>query len=78
MNIGLVYNWPEGKNSELDLIGRICLVLDKQGHKGIIIDPFGKLLDLSGVYVTPVEFVDAIISAVSKEDRCPCPSALAG
>jgi len=58
MNIGLVYNWPGGKNSELDLIGRICLVLDKQGHKGIIIDPFGKLLDLSGEYVTPVEFVD--------------------
>ena len=58
MKIALVYNWPGVKNSELDLIGRIGLVLRNQGHQSFIVDPFGKILEHTGEYISPLEFVD--------------------
>ena len=58
MKIALVYNWPGVKNSELELIGRIGLVLHDQGHQSYIVDPFGKILDLAGEYASPVDYVD--------------------
>ena len=58
MNIALVYNWPGVKNSELDLIGRIGKVIHDRGYQSFIVDPFGKMLDHTGEYITPSESVD--------------------
>ncbi|RMG92891.1 MAG: glycosyltransferase family 1 protein [Zetaproteobacteria bacterium] len=54
MHIGLVYNWPNTKTSELDLIGRMKAILQRQGHIVTIIDPFGKIMELDGSYRTPM------------------------
>lgn len=45
MHIGLVHNWPGSKNSELDLIQRISLLLTRWGHVVSVLDPAGKKLD---------------------------------
>lgn len=45
MHIGLVHNWPGSKNSELDLIQRISLLLNRWGHEVSVLDPTGKKLD---------------------------------
>lgn len=58
MKIGLIYNWPGARNSELDLIGRIYEVLESLGHTAFILDPFGKPLDLEGNYTEPREIMD--------------------
>ncbi len=58
MKIGLVYNWPGAKNSELDLIGRITEVLTSMGHKPCCVDPFGKILNSDGEYIEPRKHVD--------------------
>jgi len=56
MRIGLVHNWPGSKNSELDLIQRICQVLSSLGHEGVMIDPFGNVLKLdTGAHYMPDE-----------------------
>ncbi len=46
MHIGLIHNWPGSKNSELDLIQRIGLLLSRWGHEVSVLDPAGKKLDL--------------------------------
>jgi len=48
LTVGLVHNWPGKKNSELDLIVRIIAVLDTLGHRALVIDPVGQLLDVDG------------------------------
>lgn len=45
MHIGLIHNWPGSKNSELDLIQRIKLLLNRWGHEVSVLDPAGKKLD---------------------------------
>ncbi len=45
MHIGLVHNWPGSKNSELDLIQRMNLLLTRWGHEVYVLDPVGKKLD---------------------------------
>lgn len=59
MNIALLHNWPNLRNSELDLIGRIRRVLSQLGHDSTIIDPFGNHLDSDGQLLPDTARIDA-------------------
>ena len=50
VKIALIHNWPNMRNSELELIGRIRRVLSQLGHQSEVIDPFGSILDTAGLF----------------------------
>jgi len=58
MKIAVVHNWPGQRNSELELIKRICRIACELGHDYAIIDPLGHPLHDDGTHQDTVEFVD--------------------
>lgn len=58
MKFAIVHNWPGQKNSELELIKRICRIGRQLGHEYTIIDPFCHPLGEDGEHLDSVEFVD--------------------
>ena len=58
MQIGMVYNWPNTKTSELDLFCRMRSIFERKGHTVTLIDPFGKVMDFDGSYQKPLTVAD--------------------
>lgn len=58
MKFTIVHNWPGQRNSELELIKRICRIAGELGHDSTIIDPLGHPLHDDGTHKDTVEFVD--------------------
>ena len=58
MKFALVHNWPDQKNSELELIKLIVRIAGDLGHKCSVIDPFGHPLSSDGEHLCSVEFLD--------------------
>ena len=59
MRFAIVHNWPGQKNSELELIIRICRVARNLGHECSVIDPFGHPLTDKGEHLNKVKFINA-------------------